>query len=152
LPAASKPTAKKAPRTPFGRGLLLAQLTLKLFDLCLRIPESEVLHEHRLRKDINGVWPLLRKLLQKLVRLRVLLLRWGGSYALCELRKKLAFFRSHFYLHRPSFTSGDGHRMKAAQWNEPDGAAGHIQSFCQRQPQKGKTWSRVFRRIQLTHI
>ena len=93
----------------------MAQLTLKVLYLRLCIPKSEVLHEHCLREDINGFRPLLHELLQKLIGLHVFLLRRGASYAICELSKKLAFFRSHFYLHRLTFMSGDGHHMNAAQ-------------------------------------
>jgi hypothetical protein len=85
--------------------LLPAQLTLKVLDLRLGIPHGEVLHQHRLCEDVNGVGAFSHKLLQKLGGFGVLLLWRRASYALRERRKKLAFFRSHIYLHPLIFMS-----------------------------------------------
>src|SRR5579871_1031336 len=75
-----------------SNGIKLAACVGELF---LRLIERVLLHEHSLSEDVERIRITSQGLLQKLLGVRILLLKLGAVDALSEVLKHLLFLRGH---------------------------------------------------------
>ncbi len=77
------------------QGWMLRHLLLQILNLCLRLLQRIILHQHRLRQDVSSIRITLRPLLDPLRRFRVFFVQPRAVHTRHQVVQHLLFLRGH---------------------------------------------------------